>query len=50
MNANKEQAEAMLAAGLRDRLTLRLLREASQHTAQTLLGRGKKIVVILMPR
>jgi HEPN domain-containing protein len=30
MNANKEQAEAMLAAGLRDRLTLRLLRESGE--------------------
>ena len=30
MNANKEQAEALLAAGLRDRLTLRLLRESGE--------------------
>ena len=30
MNANKEQAEALLAAGLRDRLTLRLLLESGE--------------------
>jgi|APFre7841882724_1041349.scaffolds.fasta_scaffold01742_8 HEPN domain-containing protein len=30
MNANKEQAQSLFAAGLRDRLSLRLLRESSE--------------------
>jgi hypothetical protein len=36
MNVNKEQAEAMLAAGLRDRLTLRLLRESGEAPAEAI--------------
>ena len=36
MNVNKEQAEALLAAGLRDRLTLRLLRESGEAPEEAL--------------